>query len=55
MESKYREYKITKTFDIEMLVTVHFFEFDKNYEEFTETHDFWELVYVDMGEIVALS
>lgn len=55
MESKYRAYKITKAFDVEKLVTVHFFEFDKNYEEFTETHDFWELVYVDMGEIVALS
>lgn len=55
MESKYREYKITKTFDIEKLVSVHFFEFDRNDEEFTEALDFWELIYVDMGEIVALS
>ena len=54
MENRYREYNITKTFDVEKLVTVHFFEFDKHYEEFTETHDFWEMVYVDMGEIVVI-
>ncbi len=38
---------------IKKLYTVHYFEFDKTYKFFGESHDFWEFVYVDKGEITA--
>lgn len=55
MKSQYRAYKITKAFDVEELVSVYCLSLDKHYEEFTETRDFWEMVYVDEGELIALS
>ncbi|MGV8983110.1 AraC family transcriptional regulator [Clostridium sp.] len=38
-------------FIIESIVTVHYFEFAKDYVFEGERHDFWELVYVDKGEL----
>ncbi len=35
---------------IKRLVTVHYFEFAKDYIFEGESHDFWEFVYVDTGE-----
>lgn len=35
---------------VKKIVTVHYFEFEKNYVFIGEKHDFWELVYVDKGE-----
>lgn len=40
---------------ISELVTVHYFELSKDYKFPGETHDFWEFVYVDKGEIIAYS
>lgn len=34
------------------LYTVHYFEFDKNYNFTGEMHDFWEIVYADKGDAV---
>ena len=41
--------------EIEDIVTVHYFEFSKDYCFTGESHNFWELVYVDGGSIVASS
>ena len=41
--------------EIEDIVTVHYFEFSKDYCFTGESHDFWELVYVDGGSIIASS
>lgn len=38
---------------IEHLYSIHYFEYLKNYYYPGERHDFWELVYVDRGEIIA--
>ena len=38
---------------ISEIVTIHYFEFSKDYKFGGETHDFWELVYVDSGELTA--
>ncbi|ACS99841.1 AraC family transcriptional regulator [Paenibacillus sp. JDR-2] len=38
-------------FDIRSIITMFYFEFDGNYRFPGEQHDFWELVYVDKGEI----
>lgn len=37
---------------INELFTVHYFEYSKNYIYHGESHDFWELVYMDKGEII---
>lgn len=37
---------------VERLVSVHYFEYGPDYAFAGERHDFWELVYVDKGEIV---
>ena len=37
------------------LYTVHYFEFSSNYRFSGEKHDFWELVYVDKGEITVFA
>lgn len=40
---------------IDKLYTVHYFEYPKNFRFHGESHDFWEFVYVDKGQITALS
>lgn len=37
--------------NIKKLITVHYFEFDKNYRFDGESHNFWEIVYVDAGSV----
>ena len=46
-------FPLRQTFTISKLCSVHYFEFSKNYVFPGESHDFWELVYVDKGEILA--
>ncbi|MEG2959689.1 MAG: AraC family ligand binding domain-containing protein, partial [Oscillospiraceae bacterium] len=36
---------------VEGLVTVHYFEYSSSYYFEGESHDFWELLYVDKGEL----
>lgn len=40
---------------VDYLVTVHYYEYSKNFEFDCEQHDFWELVYVDKGEATVLA
>lgn len=40
---------------VEKIYTVHYFEFSKNYVFEGESHPFWEFVYVDKGEVNAVS
>ncbi|MBQ3124561.1 MAG: helix-turn-helix domain-containing protein [Clostridia bacterium] len=35
--------------------SIYYFEFGKDYYHLPENHDYWEMVYVDKGEIIALS
>jgi len=37
---------------IKDIVTVHYFEYTKNYKFPGESHDFWEVVYVDRGQVI---
>lgn len=39
---------------IKKLYTVHYYEYSKKYKFTGERHNFWEFVYVDKGEIVAV-
>jgi len=47
----YTPISLKKVFNINKIVTVHYFEYEKDYAYIGEEHDFWEMVYVDKGEI----
>lgn len=48
----YQRTRLKQTIRIDNLITMYDFEFAKSYKFNGERHDFWELVYVDKGEIV---
>jgi AraC-like DNA-binding protein len=43
-------YEIKKSIEISSLYSIHYFEFDDSFVDKPETHDAWEMVYVDRGE-----
>ncbi|MEG1640669.1 MAG: AraC family ligand binding domain-containing protein, partial [Ruthenibacterium sp.] len=47
----YEAVQLTCPFAVDALITVHYFEYSSNYYFEGETHDFWEFLYVDKGEI----
>ena len=50
---QYKKTRIENCINIKSIVTIHYFEFTKDYIYHGESHDFWEMVYVDKGEIIA--
>ena len=51
MEKKYYRHKIENLLLINRIITIHYFEFAKNFCFAEESHDFWELVYADKESI----
>lgn len=47
----YLRTKLREEIRINNIVTIHYFEFTKDYAFVGESHNFWELVYVDKGRI----
>lgn len=47
----YRGTKLQEEISIEELLTVHYFEYNKDYSFPGEAHNFWEFLYVDKGEV----
>jgi AraC-like DNA-binding protein len=52
MDKKYYKHKLENLLVISKIVTIHYFEFDKNFVSHVESHDFWELVYADKGDLI---
>lgn len=52
---KYIKTTLKEEFIVKRIISVHYFEFAKNYIFEGETHDFWEMVYVDRGEIEVMA
>lgn len=52
MATSYKKQKIDCIINISEIVTIHYFEFDRNFKSHGEKHDFWEIVYVDKGEAI---
>ena len=44
---------IRQALAVSEVVTIHYFEYDKNYQYHGESHDFWELVYADRGTVIS--
>ena len=51
MKATYVKTQLQNVINISRIVTVHYFEFDKNFVFKGETHDFWEMVYIDKGSV----
>lgn len=43
--------KLVSSINITKIVSIHYFEFDKNFHFAGEMHDYWEMVYVDSGNV----
>ena len=55
MNEPYIKTAVRRDLHVHSLVTVHYFEYAKDYRFGGEAHPFWELVYVDKGEVDATS
>lgn len=51
MKLNYIKHKIANLITITKIVTIHYYEFNKSYCYDGESHNFWELVYVDAGNV----
>ena len=51
MKETYIKTRIQNVINISKIVTIHYYEFDRNFAFAGERHDFWEMVYVDRGTV----
>ena len=51
MKAPYVKTQLPSVVNISKIVTIHYYEFDKTFVFNGEQHDFWELVYVDKGQV----
>ena len=51
MKVTYVKTQLQNVVNISKIVTVHYYEFDKNFVFNGESHDFWEMVYIDKGRV----
>lgn len=49
---KYFRHKIQNLIVVDKIVTVHYFEFNKNFRGSVESHDFWELVFAAKEDVL---
>ncbi len=47
----YIKTRLKETFSVKKIVTVHYFEYSKDFYFSGEAHNFWELIYVDRGRV----
>lgn len=52
MDDKYIRFGFDRVLNVEKLITVFYVEFSRNFKFDGESHNFWEMVYVDRGEIL---
>lgn len=48
----FKDIKAKKAINISKINTIFYYEFIKSFEFKGEKHDFWEMVYVDKGEVI---
>lgn len=51
----YLRHRIVNVIDIKELIALEYLEFDGKYKDYSESHDFWELCYVENGKAQLLS
>lgn len=55
MKASYIKTHLKTIISISKIVTIHYYEFDKSFAFEGESHDFWEMVYVDKGKVAVRS
>lgn len=50
MQYECLDFKMHKSLDISSITSIHYFEFSDDFVDMPESHDQWELVYIDRGE-----
>lgn len=51
MKATYVKTQPKNVITVSRIVTVHYYEFDKSFVFLGESHDFWEMVYIDKGRV----
>lgn len=51
MKLSYKKHRIENLINITKIISIHYYEFDKNFYFDGESHNFWEIVYVDAGNV----
>ena len=52
MADNFTQFGFHKVFNIEKIITMFYMELPKNFSYDGEKHDFWEMVYIDKGEML---
>jgi len=52
MQDNFIKYGFESVFRVEKLITLFYMELSKNFAYDGEKHDFWEMVYIDKGEMI---
>lgn len=52
MENNFTKMSFDRIFNIETIITIFYMELSKSFSYAGEQHDFWEMVYVDKGEVI---
>ena len=52
MGDKFARLSFDKLFNVEKLITIFYMELSKSFCYDGESHDFWEMVYIDKGEMI---
>ena len=55
MKDNFTRVGFEKIINIEKIITIFYMEFSKHFHYDGESHDFWEMVYIDKGEMVCTS
>ncbi|MBO4979276.1 MAG: helix-turn-helix transcriptional regulator [Clostridia bacterium] len=55
MKATYIKTHLRTLINVTKIVTIHYYEFDKSFTFGGESHDFWEMVYVDKGKVLVKS
>lgn len=51
MKLNYIKHKLANLININKIVTIHYYELDKDFSYSGEKHNFWEMVYIDSGTV----
>ncbi len=54
-ENGFRKRPLSLVYNVKHLISLHYFEFAKDYIFEGEKHDFWEILYVDKGEVEVMA
>ena len=52
MSDDFARVRFDRVFNVEKIITIFYMEFSKNFCYDGERHDFWEMVYIDKGEMI---